>query len=142
MRKLLFLLLTLIAMPACSDCGLVTGDYANVGGSEESTSLLLVANKTFTLEHGTWQPGQYKNRQISKVEGTWSCKQNQVTLKVKNEVVTAKVVLVGENPLGIKVDTKVLSFSSNSGFSFNSRASSKMAYLANEILYPTSAVSH
>jgi len=138
MRKLLFVLLTLIAMPVCSDCGLVAGDYANVGGSEESTSLLLVANKTFILEHGTWQPGQYKNRQSSKVEGTWSCKQNQVTLKVNNEVVTTKFIVIGKNPLGIKADTKVLSFSSSSG----SKTSSKIAYLANEILYPTSAVSH
>ena len=138
MRKLLFLLLTLIAMPACSDCGLVAGDYANAGGSEESTSLLLAANKTFILEHGTWQPEQYKNRQASKVEGAWSCKQNQVILKVNNEMVTTKFIVIGKNPLGIKADTKALSFSSRSG----STISSKMAYLENEILYPTSAVSH
>ncbi len=133
MQKLLFLLLTLIALPACSDCGLVSGNYANAGGSEESTSLLLVANKTLILEHGTWQPGQYNNRHIFKLEGMWSCKQNQVTLKIRNEVITGKFIVIGKNPLGINEHVNVLSFGENSG--------TKASFLSNETLYPKSEIS-
>ena len=54
MRKLLVILLALIAMPACSDCIVTEGRYVTSGGNEESTSLTLLPKKNFVIDmqHG------------------------------------------------------------------------------------------
>jgi len=69
MRKILFILLALMAIPACSACVISEGNYINAGGNESSVNLTLHANKTLSLEYATWQPGHYKNRKISTAKG-------------------------------------------------------------------------
>jgi len=133
LRALFFTLLTLIATPACSECALTDTSYANSGGGETSTTLMLHTNNTFTLMHKTWQPGHYDKQKKSISKGNWSCNHEQLTLKINDNALTAKITTVGSNPLGINEKAKALSFGPNT--------ITTLDYLANEILYPKSLVS-
>jgi len=127
LRTLIFTLLTILVTPACSECMLTNGIYEKAGGSEQSTTLTLSANKKFTLTHKNWQPGQYEKQQTISSNGNWTCNQDRVTLKFKNKSIQLKTTIAGKNPLELNPKTKVLSFGEISD--------SSLDYLSNEILY-------
>ena len=132
MRSLFLILLTtslsLGTLSACAECNVKEGRYTSIGGSEQSTSLTLSSNKSFTALHEAWQPGHYEKRDISKLSGTWSCNNNNVTLEVQDKNYRAELIVIGKNPLGLNADGKALLFENNE--------IDKDSYLNNEILYP------
>jgi len=129
-RKLIISFFLLVTIPACSECIVLEGRYVTSSGGEQSTSLVLSSGNKLTLKHETWQPGHYKNRKSLKLKGEWSCKQDTIDIKVEGKKSIAKLITIGENPLGIKNDTKALSFNSSAG----------IQYLANATLYPESTL--
>ena len=131
-HKILFVLLTLVTISACSDCIINDGLYTSFGGNEQTVHLKLLANKTFFLEHEVWYPGDYENREHSNIKGVWSCKHNQIILEVDSRTYRAELTSVGKNPLGINEKTMVLHF----GFNKENN------YLSNEILYPQPQIAH
>jgi len=127
LRNFLLVLLVIAQITACSQCNILKGRYRSAGGSEQNTTLELSANDKFLLVYENWEPGNYENRKISKINGIWSCKDNQLILDMDSEKITAVQITVGQNPLGLNEDTKALHFK---GVSVDN-------FLNNEILYAT-----
>lgn len=122
-----FILVLLFVTPivACSQCNVTKGNYSSAGGSEQNTTLTISGTNTFSLQHESWQPGNYEGRKNSSSKGTWLCKDNQITFEMNGVKITAKKITIGKNPLGLNENTKALQFKTTPADSI----------LENEILY-------
>lgn len=124
-RNFILILLFITPAVACSQCNVTKGNYSSAGGSEQNTTLTLSGKNTFSLQHESWQPGNYENRKTSKMKGRWLCKDNLITLELNGKKITAKKITIGKNPLGLDKNTKALQF----------KAAPTDSYLINETLY-------
>ncbi len=129
MIKIICVLVSLIAMTACSNCLVENGVYASYGGSEYSTRLELLENNVFNLEYEVWKPGKKDESEIVTTRGEWSCNEKKVNLNTGNELHSFIMIAVGKNPLGVREDVKIVHFEEG-GFE----------YLSREILYPLSVL--
>ncbi len=128
MRSIIFVLLTTLSLTACAECNVKEGRYSSNSGSEQTISLTLSQNKLFTVLHETWLPGHYEKRDKTKLSGSWSCSNNFITLKTNDKKYRAELIVIGENPLGLKADSKALYFKND--------VANKRSSLNKEILYP------
>lgn len=110
LRKFIFLLLAVISITACAQCDISKGSYISAGGSEQSTTLMLLNGNKASLKHESWIPGGYEKRTVTNMDGSWTCNNNKLTLKIKSDEYTAKLVTIGKNPLGLDENTKALHF--------------------------------
>ncbi len=124
-RNFILVLLFVTPIVACSQCNVTKGNYSSAGGSENNTTLTILGNNTFSLQYESWQPGSYENRKTSMMKGHWLCKDNQITIELNGEKITAKKITIGKNPLGLDENTIALQFKNENSDSF----------LVNEILY-------
>lgn len=125
LRKFLFLLLATISITACAQCDISKGNYISAGGSEQSTTLILLNNNKANLKHESWKPTGYEKRTIKNIAGSWSCSNNKLTLKIESDEYIAEFVSIGKNPIGLDENTKALHF----------KAAANNSILSNEILY-------
>lgn len=127
LRRFLFFLLAVTSITACSQCVISKGSYISAGGSEQSTTLILLNGNNASLKHESWKPGGYEKRTVTNIAGSWVCNNNKLTLKIKSDEYTAKQVSIGKNPLGLDENTKALHF----------KATAINSILSNETLYLT-----
>lgn len=109
LRNLILVLLFISPVVACSQCDITNGKYTSAGGSEQNTTLSLSANK-FTLQHESWQAGNYESRKKSESKGNWVCKGKLITIELNGIKITAKKITIGKNPLGLDESTVALQF--------------------------------
>ncbi|MBL4797137.1 MAG: hypothetical protein JKY50_06975 [Oleispira sp.] len=127
--KIIFVLITLVSMPACSNCLIERDVYVSYGGSEYSTKLELLPKSAFNLEYEIWNPGRKDESEKVITQGEWSCSGKKIELKAGNKTHHSTLTTIGKNPLGIKDDIKVLHFEEGD-----------FKYLSREILYPISVL--
>ncbi len=125
-KSVLFFISTLI-MSGCSTCNLEVGQYESAGGSEYTTRISLTNDNQYTFETENWRPGEYENRTIATKFGSWSCKNNTITLSDNSNEISAKIGTIGENPLQLPPNTQALHF--------DSTAENTWSVLNREILY-------
>lgn len=128
--NIFFLILLLISTTACSNCKNIEGKYSTHGGSESMTYLNLLKDNKFTLEHESWQPGSYENKETIVSKGAWSCSNNQLIISNSQLTHKSEYLAVGENPLGVNTKTMVIHF----------EIDAVDHYLNNEILYPIASL--
>lgn len=127
--KVIFVLITLISMPAYSSCLIERDIYVSYGGSEYSARLELLPNSAFNLEYEVWSPGKKDESEKVITQGEWSCSDEKIDLKTRNQAHSSAIATIGKNPLGIKDDVKVLHFGEGD-----------FKFLSKEILYPISVL--
>ena len=125
LRKFIFFLLAATSITACAQCDISEGRYISAGGSEQSTTLILLADNKASLKHESWKPAGYEKRTIKNMAGSWSCNKNKLSLKMNGDEYNAELVSIGKNPLGLDENTKALHF----------KAAANNSILSNETLY-------
>jgi len=124
-RTLVITLLAALFLSSCNECNVKKGSYTNAGGSEQSTNLTL-ADKDFIVKHENWQPGHYELRVTSQINGSWTCSENLIKFTSSDKMLSAELITVGENPLGLDSNSKAIMFNENTGID----------YLNEQIFYP------
>lgn len=118
---------SILVISGCNTCNLEIGQYENVGGSEYTTRISFNKNHQYTFETESWRPGDYENRNISTIIGSWSCKNNTITISDNSNEISANIETIGENPLQLPSNTQALHF--------DSTAEKPWSVLNSEILY-------
>ncbi|MCW8935340.1 MAG: hypothetical protein OQK98_11505 [Gammaproteobacteria bacterium] len=124
-QTLVLTLLTALTLTACNKCNVEKGSYTSAGGSEQSTNLTL-ADKDFIVKHDNWQPGHYVARETAQINGSWTCSESLIKFTTNNKTFSAELITVGENPLGLKSNSKAIIFNENTWFD----------YLNKQMFYP------
>ena len=98
LRNFILVILAAIAISACSQSLLKEGIYTDIGGSEKLISINLLVSGEFILNHETWQPGHYEDRQSVVTKGEWVFNNKNLMLNIDNQTYIADLVTIGKNP--------------------------------------------
>jgi hypothetical protein len=73
-------LLILALSPSVSAADIPLGTYSTVSESEWQLYVELKAGGVAEIRHETWEPGQYKEKQINRTKAKWSSVGNRLSL--------------------------------------------------------------
>ncbi len=131
MRLLNTVLILFMATPISTyaACEIAGGAYTSFGGSEIFIQLDLNDSHAYKLRHEAWLPGKHEKREEKRLIGQYSCNGEILTLTFGNSTGKARVSKLGENPVSLDPNTKVLEFWIIQGH--------ELEFMSNEILYPS-----
>ena len=101
MNKFFTAVLMLACLVVNADCAFRENNFTSRVATEYLTTLVLSDDMTMQIQHESWKPGEADLPIVEIINGTWSCRGNNLSFFYSNIEDRGVYRVVGSNPLGL-----------------------------------------